>query len=222
MIVDEQRPHLGVRTDRGAVVLRGGEEAQRQPHRVHRAIRDPHRCLQLGVEVRLERQCFAGRQPLCGDSRGLAALEQRLEVLHVLVFDRDEQAVVQLEASGADPPEDHVLLDALHRRLAVVDRVAPAAVEHPVVATRRAGGQLAPLDQRDAQAAQGEVMRERAAGATAAHDENVPVVPIGFHLKSSLRPDGPYGAAAAPPSGAGTRKGRVLSRDWSRCCDRAA
>ena len=120
---------------------------------------------------------------------GLAALEQRLEVLHVLVFDGDEQAVVQLEASGADPPEDHVLLDALDRRLAVVDRVAPAAVEHPVVATRRARGHLAPLHQRDAQAAKREVVRQRTAGATAAHDENVPVAPIGFHLKSSIRPD---------------------------------
>jgi hypothetical protein len=32
-------------------------------------------------------------------------------------------------------------------------------------------------------------MRQRPAGATATDDENVPVAPIGFHLKSSVRPD---------------------------------
>ena len=59
-----------------------------------------------------------------------------------------------------------------------------------MVATRGAGGHLAPLHERDAQTAQREVMCERTAGATATHDENVPVVPIGLHLKSSVGPDG--------------------------------
>ena len=37
-------------------------------------------------------------------------------------------------------PQDHVLIDALHRRFTVAHRVAPAAVEHPVVPARRVGG----------------------------------------------------------------------------------
>ena len=82
-----------------------------------------------------------------------------------------------------------------------------------MVATRRAGRHLAPLHQRDAQTAKGEVMRQRASGAAAAHDENVPVVPLGFHLESSLRPDATLRCRRGAAIRSRYARARVLSRD---------
>ena len=122
------------------------------------------------------------RSACCGvscsrrDVRRLAPLEEARQVRHVLVGDRDEQPVVLLERARRDLPEDAVLLDALHGGLVVVHGVARAAVQQAVVATGRAGRELAALDERDAQAAQREVVRERAAGSAAADDQDMCVV----------------------------------------------
>jgi hypothetical protein len=49
-------------------------------------------------------------------------------------------------------------------------------VQQAVVTSRRPGRELAAFDERDADAPQGEVVRERSAGATAPHDQDVYVV----------------------------------------------
>src|SRR4029453_17570467 len=82
-----------------------------------------------------------------------------------------EQPPVLLERPGRDAAQDAVLGDALDRRLRVVDGVAAARVQQPVVASGGARGQLAPLQQGHRQAAQRQVVGKGASGAAPAdHD----------------------------------------------------
>ena len=85
----------------------------------------------------------------------------------------DEQAVVLLEGAGRDVAKERVLLDALHGRLLVVHGVARAAVQQAVVATRGPGREFPTFDQRDLDATEREVVRERAAGTAAADDQDM-------------------------------------------------
>ena len=69
----EQAGDLGERSQPGAALLCGGEEPQRQPHRVHGRVRHPHRRLQGRVQPGLQRQGL-GRGQLPGrDATGRAA-----------------------------------------------------------------------------------------------------------------------------------------------------
>ena len=92
-----------------------------------------------------------------------------------------------------------VLLDALHRRLAVADRIAAAAVQHPVMPTGGARGQLAPLHQGDPEAAQGKIVGQRPAGTPAADDQYVGVVSMGFdgQVSSGSMVIAPHGHSSA-------------------------
>jgi hypothetical protein len=173
--------------DPRAVVLGGGEEAHRHAHRVGRRVGDAHGDLHLGVEVGFEAQRLRGGELLGGDAARRTALEERLEEREVLLGDRDEQPVVVLERTGADPLEDPVLLDALDRGLAVADGIAAPAVQQPVMAPRRSRGQLAALDEGDAQAAQREVVRECGSGTASADDEDVRVVSRQVHRVRRVR-----------------------------------
>jgi hypothetical protein len=173
--------------DPRAVVLGGGEEAHRHAHRVGRRVGDAHGDLHLGVEVGFEAQRLRGGELLGGDAARRTALEERLEEREVLLGDRDEQPVVVLERTGADPLEDPVLLDALDRGLAVADGIAAPAVQQPVMAPRRSRGQLAALDEGGAQAAQREVVRECGSGTASADDEDVRVVSRQVHRVRRVR-----------------------------------
>ena len=175
-VVDQQPRHLDVVQQRRAVRLRRREEPQGHPHRVHRRVGHAHRGLQLRVQHRLQAKRLLGRELLRRDARRLAPLEEARQVRHVLVVDRHEQPVVLLERTGCDRAQDAVLLDAFHRRLVVVHGVPRAAVQQAVVTSRRPRRELAAFDERDAHAAEGQVVGERAAGAAAAHDQDVCVV----------------------------------------------
>jgi len=115
-------------------------------------------------------------QALGGNAGCLTSRDERLEVVHVLVLDRYEQPVVQLEAAWADTPQDQVLLDALDRRLAVAHRVPRTAVQQSVVASGRARGHFSPFHERDLDPAQCQVMSQRASGTPSAHYQDVGVV----------------------------------------------
>ena len=96
------------------------------------------------------------------------------QVGHVLVGDGHEQAVVLLEGAGRDVAKERVLLDALHGRLLVVHGVARAAVQQAVVATRWCPDVNSPRSTSvTCDAAQREVVRERAAGTAAADDQDM-------------------------------------------------
>jgi len=146
--LDRQCGDLRIRPDVGAIVVRGREEAQRQPHRVDRPVRDPHRRLELRVEIRLQSQRVGGRRRLRRNPAGGAALQERLEIVEVFLGHGDEQSVIELERPRADPPEHPILLDALARGVAVVNGVAAAAVQQAVMAPGRSRGELSSLDER--------------------------------------------------------------------------
>ena len=99
------------------------------------------------------------------------------------------------------------LLDALDGGLAVLDRVAGAGMEEAVVAAGRAGGDLAALHERHAEAAEDEVVGERAAGAAAAHDRDV-VRLAGKSRDRHLLRSAPGECCPGPATGA--RAGRMV------------
>src|SRR4029453_5357843 len=156
-----------------AVVLRRREEPKRHPHRVHRPVRDPYRPLRRGVQPRLSSKRLVRGQLLDRDPALLAAADEVGVVGHVLVRERDEQAVVLLERARAYPAEDRVLLDALDGRIVVTAGVARARLQEPVMAAGRPRRELAAFHQRDEQAAEREVVRQCAARPAASDDQHV-------------------------------------------------
>ncbi len=85
--------------DLGPVGLRGREEAQGHPHRIHGRVGDAHRRLHRRVQQRLQLQRLVRPQLLGRDAALLAAGDEVVVVRHVLVGDRHEQPVVLLEGS---------------------------------------------------------------------------------------------------------------------------
>src|SRR4030095_16254488 len=135
--------------------------------------RDPHRPLRRGVQPRLSSKRLVRGQLLDRDPALLAAVDEVVVVGHVLVRERDEQAVVLLERAGAYPAEDRVLLDALDVRIVVTDGVARARMQEPVMAAGRPRRELAAFHQRDEQSAEREVVRQCAARPAASADQHV-------------------------------------------------
>ena len=86
--------------------------------------------------------------------------------------DHEEPAGV-LEAVRHDPPQHPVLLDALPGRLGVLDDVAPAAVEQPVVTAGGPVAQVAPLDQDGVEPAHRQVPHHPGAGGSATDDQHL-------------------------------------------------
>ena len=154
-------------------MARGGEEPQDQPHRVDGRVRNAHRRLKLGVQVGLQAQRLRGVQPLHRDAGAGAALDERFEVLEVLVAHGHEQSVVALERAGRDAPQDHVLPDALDARLAVAHGVTGAAVEEPVVTAARPRGHLAAFEDRNSEPSEREIVSQASAGGASTDDQNV-------------------------------------------------
>jgi len=68
--------------------------------------------------------------------------------------ERNEQPVVQFQSFGHDLPKEHVLFDALPRRLGIVDGVARAGVQLGLIVTRGSARHAAALDHGHARAAQ--------------------------------------------------------------------
>ncbi len=126
-----------------------------------------------GFNMRLEAEALVGAQFLDRDLALRAPAHEVVVVGHVLIGDGDEEPVVLLERARADPAQDGVLLDALDRRLLVVDGVPGSRVQQAVMASGRARGHLAALDEADAEPPQREVVREGGARATAADDQDV-------------------------------------------------
>jgi len=122
-----------------------------------------------------------GGEPLGGDAARGATLHERLEILEIFVADRHEQTIVQFERPRSDAPQDPVLLDTLDGRLSIADCIAAAAVQQPVVAPGRAGGQLTAFDERYAKTPQREVVREPGSGCAASDDEDLRMLPSGSH-----------------------------------------
>jgi len=90
-----------------------------------------------------------------------------------IVRRRDEIAAGVLDAGGRDPAQYLVLGDALARRGRVLDDVAAARMEQPVVAPARAAAEVALLDEERVQASPGEIAKETRARGSAADDEGV-------------------------------------------------
>jgi hypothetical protein len=204
----QQAGDLGERLQPGAAQLRGGEKAQRQAHRVHGRVRHPHRRLERRVQARLQSERLGGRQLPGGDAAGGAAGQEPRQVVHVLIGEGDEQPAVLLKRPGGDPAQDLVLGDALHRRLRVVDGIAGARVQQPVVAAGGPRGQLAPLGQRDPQPPQHQIMGQGTSGAAPTDDDHLRRVhlPSGSsessrYQEATDRPSGPAGPIGRSPPG---------------------
>ena len=178
--------HLGEAADVRAVPLRRREEPQREPHRVHGAVGHLDRTLHVSGQTRLAPQGLVRTQHGRRDPARLAGIDEPGQVVHVLVRDGDEQAVVLLERPRGDPAEDAVLGDALDRGLHVTDRVAATAVQQAVVASGGPRGDLAALQHGDAQAPQGQVVSDRTAGATAPDHDDV------WHVRADRCWHGPH------------------------------
>jgi hypothetical protein len=133
----------------------------------------PHRTPESRVQVRLQPQRILGRQLVGRDAASGATFQEGGPVVHVSVVERNEEPAVLLERSRGDASQDAILGDALDRRLGVLDRVAGAAVQQPMVTSGGAGGDLPTLDQRDRKLTQDQIVRERASGPPATHDDDV-------------------------------------------------
>ena len=180
--VDGDRPVIGEHP--GAALLRA---ARHRPHHLPHldvAIGYPEDARDLGVQARLLAQCQRRIDLLTRHAGGAAALGEAVRVRRVVERGRDEEAAGVLDAVGSDLAQDHVLADALLRRVRVLDGVAPARMQQPVEAPARAFGQVGAVDEDDVEAAQGGVPRHAGAGGAAADDEDV-----GAAGPSHARPD---------------------------------
>src|SRR4029453_11675718 len=121
-----------------------------------------------------------------------------------------EQPPVLLERPGRDAAQDAVLSDALHRRLRVVDGVAGARVQQPVVASGGARGQLAPLQQGHGQSAQRQVVGKGPSGAAATDHEHVRRVHVFLPLLAAPGPTRSRRRREAPQRAISTGR-------WLRC-----
>ena len=178
---DRQADDLVVGEHRAALGLDGRAERSQHVEGVGRGIRDA----EGAGDGRVERRLFL-EHLRDADLRGLdvafaAGVDPLVRVGRVVVGGRDEEAAGVLDGVRHDPAQDAVLLDALARRFRVAHGVASARMQQPVVAARRAVGQIGPLDQRHPQPAQRQVERGPAARRAAADDDDVVVL-------GSLRP----------------------------------
>ena len=165
--------HLGEGPNLRTVAAGRGEEPQGHPHRVHGGVRHLHSQAQIGVEAGLQAKSMGAVDPAGRDGALPASLQELLLVGGVLVGQGHEQAVVLLERSRGDAPQDLVLGDALNGGGAVCRRVAGAAVEQAVVPACRTRGHLAPFNEGHSQTAQHKVVSESSACAAAANDHDV-------------------------------------------------
>ena len=150
--------------------------ARHRPHRLPHldvAVGYPEDARDLGVQARLLAQCQRRIDLLARHAGGAAALGEPVRVRRVVEGGRDEEAAGVLDAVGSDLAQDHVLADALLRRVRVLDGVAPARMQQPVEAPARALGQVGAVGEDDVEAAQGGVPRHAGAGGAAADDEHV-------------------------------------------------
>ena len=74
---------------------------------------------------------------------------------------------------GGDVPENPVLPDAFPGGFAIMDRVAGTGMEEAVIASRRPGGNVAPLDQERPQSPHRAVALRAGAGDAPADDDDV-------------------------------------------------
>jgi hypothetical protein len=202
--LDEEVDHPVVGEDAGAV---GCRAARQRPHglpAVDRGVVHRERALDAGVQTRLHPQRLGDVDLLAGQVRLAAALEEPVAVLRVVVRRDDEQPAGVLDAVRDDAAQDRVLLDALDRRHAVLDHIAPAGVQQAVEAAARALGQVGALDEDRVEAAQCRVPGDAGAGGTTADHQDI-------GLEARHRASLPLGPAQRP-----TKERRVRSRQTTQ------
>ncbi len=149
-----------------------GVRARRQ-ERVGRSVADGEGAADARVEQRLALERLAHGDLADRHLGILAALEEALGVGLIVGGGDDEKTAGVLEAVRHDPAQDLVLDGALGGRLRVLDDIAPAAVQQPVVAPAGAVGQVALLHQHGADAAQRQVAQDAHARRAAADDQHI-------------------------------------------------
>ena len=169
--VDGDRPVIGEHA--GAALLRAARHRPDQLPHLDVAIGHAEDARDPRVQARLLAQRLRRIDLLARHAGRPAALGEAIRVRGVVERGGDEEAAGVLDAVGGDLAHDHVLGDALLRRVRVLDRVAPARVQQPVEAPARALGQVGAVGEDDVEAAQGGVPRHAGAGGAAADDEDV-------------------------------------------------
>ena len=124
-----------------------------------------------GIQTGFHCQRFPGRERQGVDSRRPTRPDEVRPVLRAVFRKGDEQALRGLDAVGGNPPEDAVFGNALPRRVGVVDRVATAAVEEPLVTAGGAGGKIPLFNKQRRDSAQGQVACDAGPGRAAADDQ---------------------------------------------------
>jgi hypothetical protein len=148
-------------------------KGQRQTQRIKCAVGDQEGREHVRVDVWLELERFPGLELLQRDMTLLAAFDELLGVLQVAVLDRNEHPAVWFDDLRNDPAQDHVLVDAFHRRFLILHRIAPAAVQQAVGASGCPMAEIAAFDDGHLTAAQCQIVRGGYAGKSCSDDDDM-------------------------------------------------
>ena len=137
------------------------------------------RCIGHGIggddvtrQARLHAERFVERQGTRLDAARPTALDPvRLEV-RIVGREAHEHAADRLDARFADLSENRVLLDALLCSLLILDGVASAAVQKPVVARTSAVDEILLFEQQHVDAAHGEIAQNADARSSSSDDDD--------------------------------------------------
>lgn len=119
---------------------------------------------------------------VAGDTACRTHVREIGDVAFVVPADRHEQSAAIVDAVRGDAAQNSAFFLALHCGFPVRGHVPRSAVEQPVVSSRGAGVDVAPLDEQGGDAAQGEIAQHASPRDAAADDENAGL--DGFHSVS--------------------------------------
>ena len=163
---------FGVRLVAPAVAYSGSDVLARHAETVDRRVGHGVGGDDMTRQARLHAERFVERQGARLDAARPTALDPaRLEVRIVRV-ETHEHAADRLDARLADLSEDRVLLDALLCSLLILDGVASAAVQKPVVARTRAVDEILLFEQQHVDAAHGEIAQNADARSSSSDDDD--------------------------------------------------
>ena len=130
---------------------------QGQPPGVHGGVRHRHGGFDVRAQARFQGQGLPAAKTRAG-MPARAPVQKRLQERQVPFGEGHEQPVVLLQGLGDDAAQDPVFPPALAGRGRVVQHVARAAVQQPVVAAGGAGQKLTFFEQRHPESTQGQVV----------------------------------------------------------------
>ncbi len=171
--VADQGLDLVIGEEAGSVLQRRGHRCLGGHERVGGGVGYLEAVGDAGIQIGLAPESLGHRDLGHVDAGRAASLQETGHVVLVVPRGDDEEAPGLLDAMGHDPAQDPVLLDALHRRLGVLDHVAASGVEETVIATGGAVGEISLLDEKGLESAHRQVSHHAGSGGSAPDDEDL-------------------------------------------------